>query len=159
MKRVGGFTLIELLVVVAIIGILATVVVVNLANSQKKARDARRQSDLSQISQALGIYVVDYGDLPTTSQYGGSDVGGWDSSLNSFMPFLIGSSGSVNPNNTVYLQKVPVDPVNTGDISQDCSVLTSASIHYCWYNYVTHWKFYYYSETENATKITDIYFK
>ncbi len=51
-----GFTLVELLVVIAIIGVLASVVLVSLNSARSKARDARRISDLHQISLALENY-------------------------------------------------------------------------------------------------------
>ncbi len=54
-----GFTLIELLVVIAIIGILASIMVVSLTNAQKKARDAKRQSELNQLRTALTLYADD----------------------------------------------------------------------------------------------------
>ena len=46
MKR--GFTLIELLVVIAIIGILASIVLVSFPGAQRKARDSRVVSAISQ---------------------------------------------------------------------------------------------------------------
>ena len=45
-----GFTLIELLVVIAIIGLLSTMAVVSLNSARGKARDARRVSDVKQLS-------------------------------------------------------------------------------------------------------------
>ena len=49
-KNVKGFTLIELLVVIAIIGLLSTMAVVSLNSARGKARDAKRVSDIKQIS-------------------------------------------------------------------------------------------------------------
>lgn len=51
-----GFTLIELLVVIAIIGFLASIVLASLNQARRKARDARRVSDIHQIQQALELY-------------------------------------------------------------------------------------------------------
>ena len=50
MKNQKGFTLIELLVVIAIIGLLSTMAVVSLNSARGKARDAKRVSDVKQLS-------------------------------------------------------------------------------------------------------------
>ncbi|MEI6510810.1 MAG: prepilin-type N-terminal cleavage/methylation domain-containing protein [Candidatus Uhrbacteria bacterium] len=67
-KNTQGFTLIELLIVIAIIAILAAVVFVALDPSSrfKKARDARRQTDVQSIAGAIVTYQVDNdGSLPS----------------------------------------------------------------------------------------------
>lgn len=51
-----GFTLVELLVIVAIIGVLAAIVIVALNSARVRARDARRQSDITSLQSALELY-------------------------------------------------------------------------------------------------------
>ncbi|MDO8620542.1 MAG: type II secretion system protein [bacterium] len=59
-----GFTLIELLVVIAIIGLLSSIVFASLTSARKKARDARRLSDVATIRTALNLYASDTGVFP-----------------------------------------------------------------------------------------------
>lgn len=64
MKRIflstpKGFTLIELLVVISVIGMLASIVLVSLGPARARARDAKRVSDIRQISLAMELC---YGD-------------------------------------------------------------------------------------------------
>jgi len=54
-----GFTLIELLVVIAIIGLLSTMAVVSLNSARGKARDARRLSDIKQLSTILEMEATE----------------------------------------------------------------------------------------------------
>lgn len=61
-----GFTLLELLVVIAIIAILASVGLGSYTRSQRKARDARRRSDLKQIQNALEQYYSINGSYPNS---------------------------------------------------------------------------------------------
>jgi len=67
MKKAKGFTLIELLVVIAIIGLLSTLAVVALNNARQKSRDAKRVSDVKQISTALELYFADNNAYPTAA--------------------------------------------------------------------------------------------
>ena len=67
MKKQKGFTLIELLVVIAIIGLLSTLAVVSLNNARAKARDAKRVSDVKQLSTVIEMVAAN-------SSSGGYDV-------------------------------------------------------------------------------------
>jgi len=67
MKRsLRGFTLIELLVVISIISLLSSVAFASLNSARRKARDANRISDLTQIGLALEFYFDDFGSYPST---------------------------------------------------------------------------------------------
>lgn len=96
-KHKSGFTLIELLVVVAIIGVLASVVLASLNTARAKGRDARRQSDIHQIQNALELYYTDNGSYPN---------GGW----------YISNGSSWNTLQTAlspYMSQLPHDPAET----------------------------------------------
>jgi type II secretion system protein G len=64
-NKTKGFTLIELLVVIAIIGILSSVVLASLNTARRKARDAKRISDIKQLQLALEMYYDDNSNYPT----------------------------------------------------------------------------------------------
>ncbi len=66
-EKPQGFTLIELLVVIAIIGLLSSIALVSLNSARKKARNAKRISDLRQIQSALELYYSDNNSYPSTS--------------------------------------------------------------------------------------------
>ena len=68
-----GFTLIELLVVIAVIGILASVILASLNSARVKARDARRKSDIKQISTAIEMYYNDHGFYPPGNNIAGTN--------------------------------------------------------------------------------------
>jgi len=66
-KKNKGFTLIELLVVIAIIGILAAIGLSALTSARAKARDAKRKSDLREVSTAVELYYADHGRYPDST--------------------------------------------------------------------------------------------
>lgn len=59
-----GFSLAELLIVMAIIGILASIVYVNFSGTGGKGRDAKRQSDLKLLQNAIEEYKIKNGRYP-----------------------------------------------------------------------------------------------
>lgn len=60
-KKHKSFTLIELLIVIAIIGILASIILVSLRNAIERARYARVQQELGQLSKAVSIAKITTG--------------------------------------------------------------------------------------------------
>lgn len=99
-----GFTLIELLIVIAIIGLLSSVVLASLNSARKKARDARRMSDLNEIRKALEFYFDANGYYP---QSGGC---GWDCNGYSFSTDA--SWDALQSDLSPYIPKLPKDPIN-----------------------------------------------
>lgn len=101
LKKQKGFTLIELLVVIAIIGILASVVLVSLGGARSKARDARRESDIRQMSLGQEMFYDQYTHYATlTGQTGGNLEDGTAATGTLASTFAIGN----------YLNPVPTDP-------------------------------------------------
>lgn len=96
MKKTKGFTLIELLVVIAIIGILATVILVSLNSARSKSRDARRVSDLRQVSLALEMYASENATYPPAASCGTTSA-----SFNTMAGTLVTAG---------FLPSVPADP-------------------------------------------------
>ena len=105
-KRQRGFTLIELMVVIAIIGMLSSIVLASMNSARKKARDAKRLSDMHQLQNALELYYSDNSAYPT-SDYDG--CGGWDVGNKSYQ-LLNGKLGG-------YIPKPPNDATATGNCS------------------------------------------
>ena len=97
-----GFSLVELLIVMAIMGVLSIVAVSSFTSTQRQARDARRKSDLVQVSKAVELYYNDYGVYPNDSNgkiagcgNNGTTACEWNA------PF--------EDANTVYMQKLPTE--------------------------------------------------
>lgn len=91
-NRQSGFTLIELILVIMMIGVLITVIVLVIKPVVQinKAKDLKRQHDLSQIKSSLDAYYNDNGCYPTSLPFGAA----WKS-----------ANGK-----TTYMAKVPQDP-------------------------------------------------
>ena len=111
-KRRGekGFTLIELLVVISIIGILATIVLVSLNTARKKARDARRVSDIRQMALALEMYYDANGGYVSDTINNDND---WDALAAALAPTYIGAIPTDPSNTGVYVYKYHPDSIIT----------------------------------------------
>lgn len=73
MCRTRGFTLIELLIVVAIIGVLAAIAVPNFLNAQVRAKIAKAESDMRNLSVALEEYRIDNNIYPRWADPNGTN--------------------------------------------------------------------------------------
>jgi general secretion pathway protein G len=108
-----GFTLVELLVVMAILGILTVITLANFRTSQIKGRDAQRKSDLRQIANALEAYFNDHSQYPDATATGGKiNACGCDGGpLSCNWEDDSGQREFCDKNNTVYMSKIPGDPL------------------------------------------------
>jgi prepilin-type N-terminal cleavage/methylation domain-containing protein len=59
-----GFTIVEMLIVLAIVALLVSFVMGLTDDSKKRSRDSRREEDIKEIQNALGLYVVDNHKYP-----------------------------------------------------------------------------------------------
>ena len=121
-----GFTLIELLVVIAIIGMLSSIVLVSLGPARAKSRDAKRQSDIRQISLAMEM---------ASDDLGGSYLA---------VPTNVISGGRLTTSFTIptYLVAIPTDPgggtgtctsTANGEMAAGgyCAIISAAGTDYC----------------------------
>lgn len=108
MKNRKGFTLIELLVVIAIIGLLSTLAVVALNNARQKSRDAKRVSDVKQVSTALELYFADNNGYPVAAA--GATLG----DVNNKCLDEDGFVAACDAGGTTYMGLVPTNPTPGG---------------------------------------------
>ena len=100
-----GFTLIELLVVISIIGLLSSVILASLNNARLKANDAKRVSDIKQISNALELYYGAHGFYPGLAGHPGF----WGTEIISVNDT---KWQQLQTELSPYLSKLPIDPKN-----------------------------------------------
>ena len=69
-----GFTIVELIIVIVVLGILATITVVGIGNVQLDARDKRRASSATVLSEAFEKYYDANGEYPSCPMITGTSV-------------------------------------------------------------------------------------
>lgn len=139
-----SFTLIEMLIVIVIIWILAAALVPRLQSIQWRARDTKRETDLSQIYSALTIYYSDHWALKTTWSYGEANGGAIDrSSISGFITFLVTAG---------ILSSAPVDPINNRVNLSTMTFTGGYSYRYYCYTIPPYWLMLGY-RTEDWTRI------
>ena len=126
-----GFTLIELLVVIAIIGILSTLAVVSLGGARAKARDAKRISDIKQVQTALELYYGDKNNYP----YSGTGTYTVNLGQGTGLKACLDANGFIDYGSTcgnsgasIYMAKVPSDPVSSNTYTYKATDNTSYGI-------------------------------
>lgn len=92
-----GFTMVEILVVVTIISLLASIAAVSYSRFIKQSRDSRRKTDIEQVRAAIELYRNFKGAYPATLVFNGS--------------------GTIEDSGTMYMSKVPSDPLYTGPLA------------------------------------------
>lgn len=105
-----GFTLIELMIVIVIMGILIMIGLTTFMTSQQRGRDSRRKGDIRQVATALEFYFSDKGRYPDSDASGkimGCYKGGLDDQA------CVWGVDVVNDSKTVYMAKLPSDPIST----------------------------------------------
>lgn len=135
-KKHRGFTLIELLVVVAVIGLLVSIILVSLGPSRAKARDARRVSDIIQISRAMEMCLDDAsaacggaaGNYPAVTVDANSRINQIGGQTNAIVPYL-------NPLSEDLGGGVSTVCANNNEMTAGryCAIASSAGKQYCIY--------------------------
>lgn len=65
MRKQNGFTLIEVVAAAALIGIMATMLMPSLSGANERVKNAKLNSDLAAIDQAISLYKMENGTVPT----------------------------------------------------------------------------------------------
>ncbi len=114
-KLQKGFTFLELIIVIAIIGLLTTFFISTSSGSTKKARDARRKSDIKQYQNALEVFASKNNTLyPSQTAVGGVQA---STTLCSSLTLTGCSEDPINANNPTIFYKYQTNGTGAGSIT------------------------------------------
>lgn len=68
LHKEAGVTLVEMMVVITIIGLITAVVAINVLPSQDKARVQKAAADIATLEQAIELFRMENGRLPSTEE-------------------------------------------------------------------------------------------
>lgn len=128
-NKAHGFTLIELLVVISIIGLLASVVLVALNSARQKSRDAKRISDMNQMSKAFELFFNTASAYPTGTGTAGSATsyvlaGGRLLGSATLQAYKAGTTEIITMTPT-FLVKIPTAPLPHDDGTGGCTATSN----------------------------------
>jgi prepilin-type N-terminal cleavage/methylation domain-containing protein len=122
-KNTSGFTLIEVIVVIAVLAVLVAMTLFAYGGAQARSRDAKRKTDIANITKALELYYQDNGSYPIPSGTSSVINTNWyssgDASWTTFSTTLTAAKA---------IDALPVDPINNSS-----SPLTTAGRGYAYY--------------------------
>jgi type II secretion system protein G len=118
-----GFTLIELLVVIVVLGILVSISIVAYNGTQGRARDSRRQNDISEIAKGLEVYYAVNHEYPTS---GGATAttNTWTTTADASWAAFVTALKPYMDNN------VPSDPISTAN----ANIMTPSGYNYAYFS-------------------------
>ena len=64
-NKQAGFTLIEVVAVAALLGVLVTMIMPSLDGANTKVKNAKLRNDLAAVDQAIQLYKMENGSVPT----------------------------------------------------------------------------------------------
>lgn len=109
MKKINlsirGFTLVELMVTIGIMALLTGIITANLTSSRKKARDAKRISDVGQIQLALELVFDRCNAYPAITGSGATQTIGTAN--------VCTTSSGTNISMSTFLSPIPTPPTGT----------------------------------------------
>ena len=136
-----GFTLIELLVVIAVIGMLSSLVLVSMGGARKKARDARRMSDLRQIAAAMELAYID-----SSSGCGGEDT--YPTSSTKLTMICPGTGQYLNP----FPADIPPNGYNWVNNTSACGGISAGQWYCVWVQLESEPNYTYFIASQRGTK-------